>query len=128
MSVLMKKCTYFWWKNLNVVQISPRNLTFRKIVPLTLCGNFMIFLSLIIGEINFWGSKSANSAIFTHWDVLNFDFYQFLHILKSVICQIDKVQRPKYSKNGSFWTSTLFKIDFTYNLSDRKIMKFSHCV
>ena len=31
-------------------------------------------------------------------------------------------------QKGSFWTSKIPEIDFTENLSDRKNMKFPHCV
>ena len=39
----------------------------------------MIFLSLdkILREINFGDSRSAKSAILTHLEALNFDFYEF---------------------------------------------------
>ena len=52
----------------------------------------------------------------------NFDFYEFLHLLKDTIYQINQIQSPK---NGSFRTSWFSKIDFTENLTDRKILKFS---
>ena len=48
----------------------------------------------ILREINFWESKSAKSAIFTHKEALNSDFYEFMHFLKAEICQIHKIQRP----------------------------------
>ena len=37
----------------------------------------------ILREINFEDSKSAKSAILTHLEALNFDFYEFLHFLKA---------------------------------------------
>ena len=49
----------------------------------------------ILREINFWDSRSAKSAIFTHLKALNFGFYEFLHFLKSEIYQINKNQKPK---------------------------------
>ena len=67
----------------------------------------------ILREINFWNSKSAKLAILTHLEALNFDFQEFLHFLKAVIYQIDKIQSPKNGKNCSFSTSNFSKIDFT---------------
>ena len=49
----------------------------------------------ILREINFWDSKNAKLAILTHLEALNFDFQEFLHFLKAVIYQIDKIQSPK---------------------------------
>ena len=67
----------------------------------------------ILREINFWDSKNAKLAILTHLEALNFDFQEFLHFLKAVIYQIDKIQSPKNGKNCSFSTSNFSKIDFT---------------
>ena len=39
-------------------------------------------ITRILGEINFGDSRSAKSAIFTHLQSLNFDFYDFLHFLR----------------------------------------------
>ena len=36
-------------------------------------------------EISFWDFVSAKSAILTHLEALNFDFYAFLHFLKAEI-------------------------------------------
>ena len=46
----------------------------------------------ILREINFGDSKSAKSAILTHLEDLNFDFYEFLHFLKAENDQIRKFQ------------------------------------
>ena len=51
-------------------------------------------ITWILRETNFEDSKGAKSAIFTHLKALNFDFYGFLHFLKTEIYQIDKTQRP----------------------------------
>ena len=67
----------------------------------------------ILREINFWDSKNARLAILTHLEALNFDFQEFLHFLKAVIYQIDKIQSTKNGKNCSFSTSNFSKIDFT---------------
>ena len=39
----------------------------------------------ILREINFGDSRGAKSAIFTHLEALNLDFYEFLHFLKGEI-------------------------------------------
>ena len=74
----------------------------------------MIFLSLdkILREINFGDSRSAKSAILTHLEAVNFDFYEFLHFLKAEFYQINKIQSPKNGKNGRFRASRFSKIDF----------------
>ena len=41
-------------------------------------------------EINFGNSGSAKFAILKHLEALNFDFYEFLHFLKSEIYQLGK--------------------------------------
>ena len=54
----------------------------------TQCGNFIIFLSLRFFVKSILGSvKVLKSAIFTHLEALNFDFYDFLHFLKADIYQ-----------------------------------------
>ena len=40
-------------------------------------------ITQILREINFGDSRSAKSAILTHLEALNFDFYEFLHFLKA---------------------------------------------
>ena len=53
-------------------------------VILSQCGNFMIFpITQILREIKFGDSRSAKSAILTHLEALNWDFYDFLHFLKA---------------------------------------------
>ena len=51
-------------------------------------------ITQILREINFWESKSAKSAIFTHKEALNSDFYEFMHFLKAEIDQIKQIQSP----------------------------------
>ena len=46
----------------------------------------------ILREINFGDSKSAKSAILTHLEDLNFDFYEFFHFLRAEIYQINQTQ------------------------------------
>ena len=85
---------------------------------LVFLGNFFqtknnIPITHILREINFEDSWSAKSAILTHLEALNFDFYEFLHILKAAIHQINKIQRSKNGKNGNSRTSWFSKIDLT---------------
>jgi len=49
------------------------------------------FITQILREINFGNSRSAKSAILPHFQVLNFDFYAFLHFLKADIYQMNKI-------------------------------------
>ena len=41
----------------------------------------------ILREIKFWDSRSAESAILTHLEALNFDIHEFLHFFKAEIYQ-----------------------------------------
>ena len=70
--------------------------------------NFSI--TQILHEINFGDPRSAKSAILTHLEVLNIDFYEFLHFLKAENYQNNQIQSPKNCKSDSFRFS---KIDFT---------------
>ena len=73
--------------------------------------NFSI--TQILREINFWDSRSAKSAILTHIEALNFDFYEFLHSLETEMYQIEQNSEPqKIRKNSSFRTSRFSNIDF----------------
>ena len=85
-------------------------------------------ITQILREINFWDSQSAKSTIFTHLEAPDFDFFGFLQFLKDEIYQNNKIPSLKKRKNGRFTTSRFSKIEFTQNPSDRKILKFSHCV
>ena len=67
----------------------------------------------ILREINFEDSCSAKLAILTHFEALNFDYYEFLHFLKAEIYQMNKIHSPQNGKNGGFCTSKMLKIDFT---------------
>ena len=60
-----------------------------------------------------WDSKSAKSAIFTHSEALNFEFYEFLYFLKAMIYQIKQKSEPLNWKTGVFDISTFTNIDFT---------------
>ena len=56
---------------------------------------------------------------------LPFYIFEFLHFLKPETDKINKGQSPQNGKNDNFRTSRPSKINFTQNLSDRKILKFS---
>ena len=49
-------------------------------------------ITQMLREISFGDSKSAKSAIFTHLETLNFDFYAILHFVKYEIDQKFKSQ------------------------------------
>jgi len=51
-------------------------------------------ITQILREINFGESGSAKSAILTHLDALNLDYYEFLHFWKAEIDQINNIQSP----------------------------------
>ena len=71
-------------------------------------------ITQILREIKFGDSRSAKSGIFTHLEALNFDFRNFLHFLKAVIYQIDKIQSPKMAK-----TAVLGLLDFPKLISHK---------
>ena len=52
-------------------------------------------ITQILCEINFVAYRSAKSAILTHLGAVNFESYEFLHILKAEIYQINKIHSPK---------------------------------
>ena len=61
------------------------------------------YITEILREINFVDSRSAKSAILTHLEALNFDFYKFVHFWKVEIHQIKKIQSPKNGKKKQFY-------------------------
>ena len=46
----------------------------------------------ILREVNFRDSRSARSAILAHLEPQNFDFYEFLQVLKA---EINLIQNPQ---------------------------------
>ena len=52
----------------------------------------------ILREINFGGPISAKSAILTHSEPLDFDFYEFLLFLKAKNYQMIQIQSHKNGK------------------------------
>ena len=47
-------------------------------------------ITKILREIDVWDSKSAKSAILTHFEPLKFDFYKFLHFFKAEIYYVNQ--------------------------------------
>ena len=66
---------------------------------LTICNtvwNFHDFdITQILREIKFEYSRSSKSAIFTHFEALNFDLYEILDFLQTEIYQINQIQNFK---------------------------------
>ena len=63
----------------------------------------MIFLSLRFYVKSIYSiSRCEKSAIFTHLEALNCDFYEFLHYLKAEIDQKLKFRVSKVAKNSIF--------------------------
>ena len=58
-----------------------------------------------VGQSNVW-----KFAILTYSESMNFDFYEFLNVLKDEKYQINKIHHPKNGKKEQFRTS---EIDFT---------------
>ena len=56
----------------------------------------------ILREINFGDSRSAKSAISAFLEVLNFDFYEFLHLLHPNFYQMDKIHDSKRPEKAVF--------------------------
>ena len=56
------------------------------------------YITQILREINFLGSRSAKSAISTHLRTLNLDFYEFFHFLDVEITKLTKSTAPKMAK------------------------------
>ena len=59
---------------------------------------------------NFWGKKAA---ILTQLGALNFNFYEFLHFLKSEMTKLTKSRAPKIAKQAVLELLDSAKIDFT---------------
>ena len=67
----------------------------------------------ILREIKVGKSRVSKCAILTHLEALNFDFYEFLHILKAEIDQKVKIQSLQNCKKKQFRS--------THRLISRKI-------
>ena len=51
-------------------------------------------ITQILREINFEDSKSAKSAFLTHFESMNLEFYEFLHLVEAEIYQMSKIHSP----------------------------------
>ena len=56
--------------------------------------------SQILREIIFWDSSNSKSAILTHSEALNSDFYEFVQFLEAEIYQVNKNRSPKIAKKA----------------------------
>ena len=52
----------------------------------------MVFVTLILRGIKVGWSRALKSAFWAHFEVLNYDFYEFLHILKVEIYHMKQIQ------------------------------------
>ena len=52
------------------------------------------YITQILREINFEDSRNAKTAILTHLEAQNFDFYEFLHFFMAEIYQMNKMHSP----------------------------------
>ena len=59
-------------------------------------------ITQILRDINFWILEFQKFAIFTHSEALNFDFHEFLHLLKAETYQIAQFRAPKMAKMAFF--------------------------
>ena len=96
-----------------------KNFRENNVIIKLQCGNFRNFLSrkfyvksvLEISEVQILLCKR-------HLEALNFDFWTFLHYLKTEIHRINKIQSLKIGKKA------VLELLIVQNLSDRKILKF----
>ena len=74
-----------------------------------------ISITQILREINFGDSRSAKSAILTHLEAANFDFYEIKQFLKLIFTKLTKFMTSIKAK-----TAVLELVDFP-KLISRKI-------
>ena len=84
--------------------------------------------TLILHEINFSWFQKVKNAISTILEASNFDFWKIFTLENVKTPQKFKFQSCSNGQSGSFWVFKITKIDFTQNLSSRKILKFLHWV
>ena len=59
-------------------------------------------ITLILREINLWNSRNAKTAILSHLQALNFDFYNFCTFWRLIFTQSTKFAAPKMAKMAVF--------------------------
>ena len=72
--------------------------------------------------------KAAFAAFGHHPYTLNCDLIKNFVLENVKSFQKFKIQSFSNGQNCSFWAFKMTKLDFTSNLSGRKILKFPHCV
>ena len=95
----------------------------------TQCRNYKIFLSFkFYVKSNLGNLEVTNLPFFKTHTYRGYDFWfsVFLHILKTEIYPINKLQSPNNWKNGKFRNFKFSKNWFHVILCDRKILKFPH--
>ena len=78
-------------------------------------------ITQILREINFGDSRSANSAILSHLETLNFDFWEFWYFVKAGNDQKIKIQILKMEKMA------VLELLGHQNLISRKIWVIEKC-
>ena len=119
----MEMCTF--------IQCCQLWVILAKLFSKTICTVWKLHcfsFTQILHELNIGDSRCAKSAILTHSEALNFEFYEFLHFLKAKMYQKTKFRAPKVAKTAALELLDSAKKIFTQNSSDRKILKFPHHV
>ena len=81
----------------------------------------------ILREINFCSCGVSKYAILTVLAPLIFTTSEYFTILRATNELKIKVQSHLICQNSNFWTLHFTIIDFTENMSGRKILKILHC-
>ena len=72
--------------------------------------------------------RRSKNAFITTLNTLNFDFWKPSHLKNVNSFQKFKIQSCSIGQNSSFWGFKMAKVDFTYNLSSRKILNSTLCI
>ena len=67
----------------------------------------------ILCEINFWDSRSAQPAILPNLEALNFDFNDFIQLLRTEMYKKSNFSASETAKMADFHLFRIPKIDFT---------------
>ena len=82
----------------------------------------------ILREFNFGHFRVSKPVTFCIFKALNFDFSEFWPLRNNKKLSNPKFRASQKCQNSTFETSSFSKFVFTKNLSNRKILTFSHCV